>query len=120
MVWIGLALREDDYASCLRAHTNRFPGMRDLAHKTQSGYYLNKFREYFPDDFDFFPRSFILPQQWAEFEQVFKGKGKDKDKLYIAKPDAGSQGDGIFLVRALKDVNLQKYTIRTLHDIPER
>jgi len=86
-MWIGMGLKEEDYTYCMRMLTNRFPGMRDLAHKTQTGFFLNKFREYFPDDFDFFPRSFIIPEQYDQFEKVFKS---EKNKLYISKPDAGS------------------------------
>lgn len=32
--WMGLPLRADDLDVCLRAYTNRFPGMNELAHKT--------------------------------------------------------------------------------------
>jgi tubulin polyglutamylase TTLL11 len=59
--WSGLDLKDDDLSTALTMTTNRFPGMRDLATKTQTGFFLNKFREYFPDDFDFFPRSFMIP-----------------------------------------------------------
>lgn len=45
IMWIGMGLKEEDYTYCMRMLTNRFPGMRDLAHKTQTGFFLNKFRE---------------------------------------------------------------------------
>jgi tubulin polyglutamylase TTLL11 len=66
-----LALKDDDVNTSLSMITNRFPGMRDLATKTQTGFYLNKFREYFPEDFNFFPRSFIIPDEAEEFEKYF-------------------------------------------------
>jgi len=41
---------------------NRIPGMTELCDKKISGYYLNKFGEYFPEEFKFFPRTFLLPE----------------------------------------------------------
>ena len=41
---------------------NRIPGMTELCDKKISGYYLNKFGEDFPEEFKFFPRTFLLPE----------------------------------------------------------
>jgi tubulin polyglutamylase TTLL11 len=84
---------------------NRFPGMSDLCDKKTSGYYLNKFREYFPEEFDFFPRTFLLPEELEEFES----QSKKTKKVFIAKPDGGAHGGGISLVRCVKDLNLSIY-----------
>ncbi len=43
--------------------------MTDLAHKKTMGYYLNLFREYFPQDYDFFPRTFLLPEDDDDFKE---------------------------------------------------
>lgn len=42
--------------------------MKDLAHKKTTGAFLNKFHEYFPDVFDFFPRTFLFPEEFEEFK----------------------------------------------------
>lgn len=47
---------------------NRIPGMKDLAHKKTTGAFLNKFHEYFPDVFDFFPQTFLFPEEFEEFK----------------------------------------------------
>lgn len=49
IMWFAMGLQSEDYSSCFRMHTNRFPGMRDLAHKDQTAFFLNKFREYLPE-----------------------------------------------------------------------
>jgi tubulin polyglutamylase TTLL5 len=51
-------------------------------------------------DFNFLPRTYVLPKQIDEFldaYQSFKG-------LWIVKPNASSQGKGIFLLRDLDDI----------------
>lgn len=60
--------------------------MKDLAHKKTTGAFLNKFHEYFPDIFNFFPRTFLLPEQFEAFKTCFE---KGEAKLFIAKPSAG-------------------------------
>ena len=45
IMWMAMGSNEEDYSYCLRMYTNRIPGLRDLAHKDQTGYFLNKFRE---------------------------------------------------------------------------
>jgi tubulin polyglutamylase TTLL11 len=47
--------------------TNRIPEMGELCDKKITGYYLNKFREYFPEDYKFFPRTFLIPEEIEEF-----------------------------------------------------
>ena len=63
--------------------------MKDLAHKKTTGSFLNKFHEYFPEVFDFFPRTFLFPEEFEEFKAIFS---KTEEKLFIAKPSAGGHG----------------------------
>ena len=109
IMWSGLALVGENMSAALDVWVNRLPGMTDLAHKKTTGYFLNKFREYFPSEFKFYPRTFLLPEQLNEFEKYFKKKSKIQ-KVFIAKPTAGCQGDGIVLIRNLKDLPLNKYS----------
>ncbi|CAD8067255.1 unnamed protein product [Paramecium primaurelia] len=96
---LGLPFKQQNYDEYFTQSVNRFPGMDLLAHKTQSSFYLNKFAQYFPDEYQFFPKTYIIPDEFDKFQKEYKST-----RTYIAKPDAGSQGDGIYLIKNLKDI----------------
>jgi hypothetical protein len=54
----------------------------------------------FPDIFDFWPKSWVLPE---ENELFYKAVDNAQTKTFIVKPDSGSQGDGIFLINSCRD-----------------
>ena len=56
VLWAGLDIPMEDYNLAKEIRVNRIPGIKELAHKKETGFYLNKFREYFPEDFTFFPK----------------------------------------------------------------
>eukprot|EP00931_Biecheleriopsis_adriatica_P096163 TRINITY_DN6980_c0_g1_i1.p1 TRINITY_DN6980_c0_g1~~TRINITY_DN6980_c0_g1_i1.p1 ORF type:complete len:792 (-),score=155.59 TRINITY_DN6980_c0_g1_i1:199-2574(-) len=60
---------------------------------------LNPWLEELPDEFSFWPKSWVLPYDAADLEAAMT---KSKD-TFIAKPSAGSQGKGIVLARKWTD-----------------
>lgn len=42
-----------------------------------------------------------MPEDFADFHRVFK---ENKDRQFIAKPDKGTQGIGIFIVKQLSQL----------------
>ena len=80
---------------------NHFPGMFNLARKNLMGRYLMKMRKKFPDDYSFFPMTWMLPVEYHELKTYFETKPKGKARTFIVKPEALSQGKGIFLTRKL-------------------
>ena len=48
-----------------------------------------KMRKKFPDHYNFFPYTWLLPADMAEFKQQFV---KGKPKTFIIKPEASTQG----------------------------
>lgn len=84
---------------------NHYPGTFNLAHKNCLGKNLMGLGKYFPNEYDFFPRTWILPQEIQEFRNQFTAK---KNKTFIVKPDALSQGNGIFLTRNCDDIDLNE------------
>ena len=102
VLWSGLAIPEESISIATEIRVNRIPGMPDLAHKKTTGYFLNKFREYFPDRYEFYPRTFLYPEEESSFNKYFK-KNKGEN-CFIAKPTSGSQGDGIILINKLTDL----------------
>lgn len=85
---------------------NHFPGMFEISRKNCLAKNLNHFREAFPEDYDFYPETWILPQDFDSFKSAFN----DKSSL-IVKPEASSQGKGIFLVNKIEDVSGLKNVI---------
>ena len=60
---------------------------------------LNKFREYWPENFWFYPKTYLLPEDEQKLEKKIKNGG-----VFIAKPSVGCQGDGICLIRKITDI----------------
>ena len=50
----------------------------------------------FPEDYDFFPLTFMLPHDYKEFIAIV---GEKRNKTFICKPENNCQGKGIFLTR---------------------
>eukprot|EP00330_Aristerostoma_sp_ATCC50986_P002138 CAMPEP_0114585410 /NCGR_PEP_ID=MMETSP0125-20121206/8968_1 /TAXON_ID=485358 ORGANISM="Aristerostoma sp., Strain ATCC 50986" /NCGR_SAMPLE_ID=MMETSP0125 /ASSEMBLY_ACC=CAM_ASM_000245 /LENGTH=478 /DNA_ID=CAMNT_0001780489 /DNA_START=81 /DNA_END=1517 /DNA_ORIENTATION=+ len=93
-----------------RAHShqmmNRVPGMKALCEKKPSGFFLNEFRDSFPEEFSFVPRTFLIPEERNEFEAYFR---LNKNKIFIAKPSSGKHGDGIKLIKKYDDLLATSY-----------
>jgi tubulin polyglutamylase TTLL6/13 len=64
---------------------NHFPGMFALARKNHLAKYLGKMRKQFPKDYNFFPKTWMLPGELPDFRSSIKPGSK---KVYILKPDA--------------------------------
>ncbi|KAI9015020.1 tubulin-tyrosine ligase family-domain-containing protein [Gaertneriomyces semiglobifer] len=80
---------------------NHFPGMHEICRKDRLARNLERLSRLFPKEANFFPRSWILPVQWSDFQLHCKGLRR---KCFIAKPNHGCQGKGIFLFRDPKEV----------------
>jgi len=80
---------------------NHFPGMYSLARKNHLGRNLMRMKKAFPENYKFFPQTFLLPSEYGEFKMQFNDK---KKKTFIAKPEASCQGRGIFLTRTYESI----------------
>ena len=87
---------------------NHFPGMYALARKDHLARNLNKMLKRFPEDYKFYPQTWLLPAEYGDFRKQFKEntKGKAGRKTFISKPEASCQGRGIFLTRNLEDFEM--------------
>lgn len=106
VMWAGLEIPWEGVYVATEMHLNRIPGVSDLSSKKVTGYYLNKFREYYPENFDFFPRTFLIPEESEQLQAYMKA---NDDRYYIAKPTDGAQGDGIILMKNFKDLPSKAY-----------
>ncbi|KAJ3416377.1 Tubulin polyglutamylase ttll6 [Chytridiales sp. JEL 0842] len=80
---------------------NHFPGMHEICRKDHLARNLSRLSRLFPKDYNFYPRTWILPLEWEDLKVVLKSK---KRQTFIAKPDSGCQGKGIFLFRSMKAI----------------
>ena len=89
---------------------NHFPGMYTLARKNYLAKNLNRLRKVFPKDFNFFPKTWLIPAEYSDLASHFNSK---KKKVFIVKPEASCQGRGIFLTKRLDDLSLDdRYVVQ--------
>ena len=55
-------------------------------------------------DYSFYPRTWVLPLELADFRAQFDGNGQSS-RFFIIKPDSGCQGRGIFLTQSFDRVS---------------
>jgi len=80
-------------------------GMSTVAHKAELAKHMNRLRKFFPEEFDFYPCTWLLPEEQEEFEAYTRRKREQgKAMTYILKPDEGAQGEGIFLFQNPRDL----------------
>lgn len=100
--WFGGHAKSSDYQMMSRyQRVNRFPKMHEMTRKDLMYKNLAKMQAlYGVRNFDFAPKTFILPQEAGELEQEM---GEVED-YWIVKPCASSQGKGIFLVTRFGEI----------------
>ncbi|XP_014293793.1 tubulin polyglutamylase TTLL6 isoform X3 [Halyomorpha halys] len=80
---------------------NHFPGMAEICRKDLLARNLNRMSKLFPKDYDFSPRTWLLPIDLGEVTEYSK---RHKSTTYILKPDVGCKGKGIQLTKTVKDL----------------
>lgn len=88
---------------------NKFPGMTEMVRKITLSRAVRIMQNLFPEEYNFYPRSWILPDEFQLFvAQVRMVKDGDPSwkPTFIVKPDGGCQGDGIYLIKDPSDIRL--------------
>ena len=88
----------------MQAHQkiNHFPGMYVLSRKNNLGRNLMRLKKLEPDEYNFFPQTFILPGDYADLKQYHQNRKAGKAQTFIVKPEASCQGRGIYLTRNIE------------------
>lgn len=95
LIWQD-SIKDTDYFSHLMPWqvVNRIPSLNILCRKAPMARLLERAQKEFPDIYNFFPKSFILPEQNDEFVRELS----TTKKKYLVKPDMGSMGQGIIII----------------------
>ena len=77
-----------------------FVGMIEILRKVALSCTLDMMQDLFPEEYNFCPRTWLLPQEFGHFSSTVRKMWKKQRKpVFIVKPDNGSQGEGIYLIR---------------------
>lgn len=92
---------------------NHFPGMYALARKDHLARHLSRMQKILPQEYKFFPQTWLLPAEYGDFKKQFPDSQTKKKnrKTFIAKPEASCQGKGIFLTRSLDDFDTSEHYV---------
>lgn len=102
MYWTDLSISIERCKDMKRYQKiNHFPGMLEICRKDLLARNLNRMLRLFPKDYNFFPKTWCLP---ADLGEVLSYSRLRKNKTFILKPDAGSQGRGIMLTKNLREI----------------
>ncbi|OQS02015.1 hypothetical protein THRCLA_05578 [Thraustotheca clavata] len=83
---------------------NHFPSMEDICRKDFLANHLNAMRKCLPTEYDFFPRSFLMPAERLDLQTTMDND--TRNATYIIKPRTLCQGKGIKLVQSFTRVPL--------------
>ncbi|KAI6243824.1 hypothetical protein M3Y99_00047200 [Aphelenchoides fujianensis] len=86
------------------SRVNKFPGMTELSKKVALTRAIRSMSELFPSEYDFYPKSWILPSQFEEFRAY---SAAHSNAWFIVKPDDGCQGVGIHLIQNASQLHSQ-------------
>lgn len=105
--WHGVSFHDNE--NIVSGQVNKFPGMVEMLRKINMSRAVRTMQELFPEEYDFYPRSWILPEEYQQFTtqiRLVKENDATINHTFIVKPDGGSQGDGIYLIRDPSDLKL--------------
>lgn len=85
-----------------------YPGIQCISKKHHLARNLMKMYKAFPNEYNFFPKTWVLPSQAMDLREhctKHNANNTAKNKVtYIVKPDSLCQGKGIFLSRSAEDI----------------
>ncbi|OHT17429.1 Tubulin-tyrosine ligase family protein [Tritrichomonas foetus] len=85
---------------------NKIPGMDYICFKSTTIHAFNQMRRMFPNLYNFFPSSFLLPHQYTDLQRAHNYlQGKAKSPItWIIKPRNGCCGNGIKLIQHIYEL----------------
>mmetsp|Transcript_9081 Transcript_9081/g.33510 ORF Transcript_9081/g.33510 Transcript_9081/m.33510 type:complete len:717 (-) Transcript_9081:877-3027(-) len=109
MLW-GKHMKYDEYSKLNEnQRCNHFPGSWALGRKDNLHKHLTVMRRRHGKSFDFFPHSYLLPEDKSLLQQEMD---KHPQNLYILKPRASSCGRGIKVVQTMDQIKRKECIIQ--------
>jgi tubulin polyglutamylase TTLL2 len=110
-------LAKCSYYNSIKQWLNHVPNSSAMTKKDGLVRTLRKMKGIYGQIYNFIPESFILPNEYVKFTQVYSDEESKKDyrNIWICKPSDLSRGRKIFLFRDLSELNydcqyvLQRY-----------
>lgn len=105
-----------------KGYINRFVGADIIFNKSVQGELMNQCKQQSPEDFKFWPTTYILPRDRALFIEVLKDSEGSGD-IWIYKKSNSNSGRGITIIKSLDDFEkldkkpdavVQKYILNPL------
>jgi tubulin polyglutamylase TTLL6/13 len=81
---------------------NHFPGMYLISRKNYLAFNLGKLRKLFPDAYNFFPKTWVVPCDLSDLKFFMQSK---KNPYVIVKPEASCQGRGIYITKKIEEID---------------
>lgn len=88
----------------------------ELGSKDRLYYHYRKFKNIYPDDYNYHPESFILPEDYNLMKEKFKNYKASKDNIWLIKPEKGSLANGIKFIYNFKDIPKKGFISRYIHN----
>ncbi|ANQ07856.1 Uncharacterized protein PCOAH_00022530 [Plasmodium coatneyi] len=119
VIWLDTSISDDRFRKLKKFQKiNHFVGMKGITRKDELCKNLKKMKKKFPQSYNFFPLTWILPNEISDFKNYFKKESGSK--TYIVKLKNSCQGKGIYLTKSLDNINkydscvIQKYIHKPL------
>ncbi|EGR27062.1 tubulin-tyrosine ligase family protein, putative [Ichthyophthirius multifiliis] len=111
IIWYDYYINDDKLRKMLPFQKiNHFPGSYNLGKKNYLGKHLQKMNKIFPLEYDFFPKTWLLPFQYEEL-RIYMEKNKTKKPVIIVKPEANCQGKGIYLIQSIQKIRQEQHVV---------
>jgi tubulin polyglutamylase TTLL6/13 len=92
---------------------SQLPGIGCITRKNCLGGNLNNMKEMFPEEYNFFPNTYLFPKDRARLKKEWDG-----NSVLIVKPYASCQGKGIYLTREVDDISEEYCVVQLYIDKP--
>ncbi|OMJ79426.1 hypothetical protein SteCoe_20581 [Stentor coeruleus] len=73
-----------------------------ISRKNYLAFNLGKLKKLFPNSYNFFPRTWVVPCDMGDLKSFLLSK---KNPYVIVKPEASCQGRGIYITKKIDDIN---------------
>lgn len=112
--WLDTSISEERFRKLKKFQKiNHFIGMKGITRKDELSKNLKKMKKIFPQSYNFFPMTWILPNEISDFKNYYKQQ--KNPKTYIVKLKNSCQGKGIYLTKKMNNIKrydscvIQKY-----------